>query len=300
MAVVPAAAQAAPSSKIKNLGETPGYLATDAQGNAWVIIGGLNETVARVKPGGNVTKFNVPELDNAGDGARGQNGNMFFTVQNGVVEFDPSDPVGSATEHTINSITDARGITKGPAGRMYAASGDQLVSFETADPSNFKDETVNGMGARDIVASGGEIFAADFAGGRIVRATRQLDVTRRYGVGGGPQEMAAGPNGSVAFGNPGTVPQTVGRINATGPAKTTDLPNMTDPFGMAFMPDGKYWFAEFARHRMGTLSPGGKVQHKNGLIPDNSGPRYAAKAKGGVLYVGLEGADKIAIIKGIN
>ena len=60
MAMVPGAAQAAPSSEIKNLGETPGYLATDAQGNAWVAIGGMNETVARVKPSGNVKKFEVP------------------------------------------------------------------------------------------------------------------------------------------------------------------------------------------------------------------------------------------------
>ncbi len=192
LAMLPAAAQAAPSSTVKNLGETPGYLATDGQGNAWVIIGGVNETVARVKPSGNVKKFDVPELNQAGDGALGHDGDMWFTVQNGVVEFDPGDPVGSATEHTINSISDARGITKGPAGRMYAASGDQLVSFKPADPANFKDETVNGMGARDIVASGGDIFAADFAGGRIIRATKNLEVKKRYHVEGGPQEMAAG------------------------------------------------------------------------------------------------------------
>jgi streptogramin lyase len=298
--MVPGAAQAAPSSEIKNLGETPGYLATDAQGNAWVAIGGMNETVARVKPSGNVKKFEVPEMDSVGDGALGHNGNMFFTMQNGVVEFDPADPVGTATEHTINSITDARGLTKGPAGRMYAASGDQLVSFKTEDPSVFKDETVNGMGARDIVVNGGELYAVDFAGGRIIRATQKLEVTKRYDIEGSPQEAAAGPNGQVGFGNPGTDPQTVGRINETGKAKTTDVPDMTDPFGMNFMPDGRYWFAEFARDRVGTMSPSGQVKHKNGLLPNNSGPRYAAEGKNGVLYIGLEGSDEIAIIKGIN
>jgi streptogramin lyase len=183
---------------------------------------------------------------------------------------------------------------------MYAASGDQLVSFKTEDPSVFKDETVNGMGARDIVVADNNLFAVDFAGGRIIRATQQLEVTKRYGVGGSPQEAAKGPNGQMAFGNPGTDPQTAGRINPTGNAKTTNLPNMTDPFGMSFMPDGKYWFAEFAKDRMGTLTPGGQVQHKNGLLPNNSGPRYAAEGKNGVLYVGLEGADKIAILKGLN
>jgi len=304
MALVPAVAQAAPSSQIKNLGETPGYLATDAQGHAWVAIGGLNETVARVKPGGNVTKFDVPEMDSVGDGALGHNGNMFFTMQNGVVEFDPADPVGTATEHTINSITDARGIAKGSAGRMYAASGDQLVSFKTDDPSDFKDKTVNGMGARDIVVSGGQVFAADFAGGRLIKADKQLVTIKRYDVEGGPQELAAGPQGSIGFGNPGTDPQTVGRLPGNGHPKTTNLPNMTDPFGMAFMPDGKFWFAEFARDRMGTLSTNGQVRHKNGLLPNNSGPRYAAEGKNGVLFVGLQGAngdgEEIAIIKGLN
>jgi streptogramin lyase len=298
--MVPAVAQAAPSSEIKNLGETPGYLATDAQGNAWVSIGGVAETIARVKPSGNVKKYEVPELDDVGDGALGHNGNMFFTESNGVVEFDPADPVGTATEHTINSITDARGIAKGPAGRMYAASGDQLVSFKTNDPSVNKDETVNGMGARDIVVSGGQLFAVDFAGQRIIRATQQLDVKKRYDIGGAPQEAAAGPNGTMAFGNPGTDPQTVGRINPTGQPKTTNLPAMTDPFGMNFMPDGKYWFAEFARDRIGTLSTNGQVQHINNLVPNNSGPRYAAEGKNGVLFVGLETSDEIAIIKGIN
>ena len=141
---------------------------------------------------------------------------------------------------------------------------------------------------------------ADFAGGRIIRSDRQFDDIKELDVEGGPQELAAGPNGGAAYSNPGTVPQTVGRVGSSGQPDTTNLPELTDPFGMQFMPDGKFWFTEFARDRVGALSQNGQVQHVNGLIPNNSGPRYSAEGKNGVLYVGLEGADKIAIIKGIN
>ena len=299
LAAVPAA-HAAPSSAIKNLNETPGEMATDTQRNAWVVIGGVNDTVARVKPSGDIKKYEIPELDNAGGVALGHDDHMWFTVTNkGVVELNPSDPK-NVHEYDIDAIGDARGITRGPAGRMYAASDDQLVSFKPSDPENFKHEAVAGMAARGIAAAKTQIFVADFAGGRIIKASQQLEVLKKFDVGGNPQQVTTGPDGSVAYGNPGTDPQTVGRISANGKPKTTDLPAMTDPFGMAFMPDGKFWFTEFARNRMGTLTTGGNVHHVGGLIPNNSGPRYSGEGKNGVLFVGLELADKIAILKGIN
>ena len=300
LAMGAASAQAAPSSKIKNLGETPGYMAADAQGNAWVAIGGMQDTVARVKPNGDVKKYEIPELDQAGGVALGPDNHIWFTVANeGVVELNPGNPE-NVTEHDIAEVGDARGITAGPQGKLWVSSDDQLIAFKPNNPAGYDFRTINGMGAREIASSGGKLFIADFAGGRVIKVTpdgNELDdaTVKRYDVEGGPQGISGGPNGSAAYTNPGTDPQTVGRLSSDGHPKTSNAP-MTDPFSIQFMSDGKFWFTEFAPDRMATLSQNGDVQNRNGLVPNNSGPRYSAKGKNGILFVGLEDIDKIAII----
>ena len=126
----------------------------------------------------------------------------------------------------------AQGITNGADDRIYAASGDQFVSFPANNPSNQDEDTIDGMGARGVDGADGKIWIADFNGSDIVRVNPNGENFKRFNVRGGPQQVADGPNGLVAYTNPGDDPQTVGRIDGNDVKKTKD--KGSDPFGIAF------------------------------------------------------------------
>jgi virginiamycin B lyase len=281
-----------------DLSGTPGYITRGPDGNIWVTISGsgLNNTLARIQPDGTVTEYAPAAAVNPVGITSGPDGNLWLTRTGGVIRVPPADP-DSAQDFNIGAISDARRITSGPGGKLWTASGDQLVSFLPADPTGFTATTINGMGARGIAASRGKLWVADFGGSRIVRATPD-GTTSFFNVGGGPQEVAAGPTKQVAYSNPGTVPQTVGRITPGSSPKLTNVPQ-TDPFGIVFAPDGNWWFAEFAKQSLGLLSTKGKLQTLKGL-PQNSGPRYLVVGPNGTVWVSLESAQKVARIKGVT
>ncbi len=280
-----------------DLSGTPGQIARGPDGNIWVTISGSsqNNTLARVQPNGTVTEFAPAAVVNPVGITSGPDGNLWLTRNGGVIRVPPADP-DSAQDFDIAAITQPQTIRPGPGGKLWTASADQLVSIPPGDPNDFDASTINGMGARGIAASGGRLWIADFGDQRIVRATPAGDATF-FDVGGGPQQVAGGPGKQIAYGNPGTDPQTVGRIKPGQSAKTTKVP-MSDPFGIAFAPDGNWWFAEFAKHALGLLSTGGKVEQFKGL-PDSSGPRYLAVGPKGTIWVSLETAEKVALVKGV-
>lgn len=281
-----------------DLSGTPGQITRGSDGNVWVTISGsgLGNNLARIKPNGNVTEYSPAALVNPVGITSGPDGDLWLTRNGGVVRVPPEDP-DSAQDFNIAAISDPRGITKGPQGKLWAASADQLVSFKPNNPPGFDATTINGMGARGIAESGGKLWIADFAGQRIVRAAPSGAV-KKYNVGGGPQQVAAGPDNGIAYANPGDVPQTVGRIEEGGGPKKTKVPN-SDPFGMEFAPDRNWWIAEFAKDQLGLLSQDGDLKQFKDL-PNNSGPRYLAVGAGGTIWVSLEGADAVARIKGVN
>lgn len=280
-----------------DLSGTPGQIARGPDGNIWVTISGSgdNNTLARVQPNGTVTEFAPAAVVNPVGITSGPDGNLWLTRNGGVIRVPPADP-DSAQDFDIAAIITPQAIRPGPGGNLWTASGDQLVSIPPDNPPDFDASTIDGMGARGIAASGGRLWIADFGGQRIVRATPTGDATF-FDVGGGPQQVARGPGKQIAYGNPGTDPQTVGRIKPGQSAKTTKVP-MSDPFGIAFAPDGNWWFAEFAKHALGLLSTGGKVEQFEGL-PDASGPRYLTVGPKGTIWVSLETAQKVALIKGV-
>jgi virginiamycin B lyase len=296
--LVPAAAEGNPHlAGVFDLSGTPGQITRGPDGNIWVTISGssLGNGLARITPHGNVTEYSPAALVNPVGITSGPDGNLWLTRNGGVVQVPPGDP-DSAQDFNLAAITDPRGITKGPEGKLWTGSGDQLVSFLPANPLGFDATTIDGMGARGIAASGGRLFIADFGGGRIVRADPSGGV-KKYNVGGGPQEVAKGPPKTIAFANPGSVPQTVGRIKEGDHPRKTEVPN-SDPFGMAFAPDHKWWFAEFATSHLGVLSQTGNVKQFRDL-PNGSGPRDVAVGPNGTIWVSLETAGKVARIKGI-
>jgi hypothetical protein len=153
------------------------------------------------------------------------------------------------------------------------------------------------MGARGIDAGGGRLWIADFGSARIISATT-AGVATPIDVGGGPQEVAGGPGGQVAYGNPGVFPQNVGRLVPGGMPLLTDTPQ-ADPFGIDFAADGAYWIAQFAAGNLGRLTPAGAYTTLAGL-PAGSGPRYLTAGPCNTVWVGLETSQQVARISGVE
>jgi hypothetical protein len=296
--LLPAAADASRLAGVFDLSGTPGQITRGSDGNIWVTISGsaLGNTLARVEPNGDVTEYAPAALVNPVGIVSGRDGNLWLTRNGGVVRVPPSDP-NSAQDFSIGAISDPRGITNGPQQKLWAASGDQLVSFLPGNPAGFSTTTIAGMAARGIAASGDKLWIADFGGQRIVRAS-PTGGTKFYDVGGAPQGITRGPRKSVAYTNPGTDPQTVGRIQPPAKPRKTEVPN-SDPFGIVFAPDRNWWFAEFARSKLGVLSRDGRLRQFSQL-PDGSGPRQVAVGPSGTLWVSLETTQQVARIKGVT
>ena len=117
------------------------------------------------------------------------------------------------------------------------------------------------------------------------------------GDGSGLQAIAAGPKGQIAYADPTSNPQRVGRITAGGKAKRTIAPG--DPFGVAFGADRAYWMPRFAAGDLVRLTPEGQLSTLKGL-GKSSGPRRIARGPGGTLWVTLDGADKVARVSGVR
>jgi streptogramin lyase len=292
--VLPGAATAAPAVNGEfPVSDTPKYLTQGPDGNIWATIG---MKIARVTPSGTVTEFDPPNVGTPVGITTGPDGNLWVTQSNEVAKFSPTNPNG-AQNFAITGLTDPRGITTGPDGNLWTGSGGNLFKIPPAAPTTFTPFPVL-MGARGIARGGdGRIWVADFLGQRIARVTTAGSATY-FAVGGGPQEVAAGPGTQVAFTNPGASPQQVGRIVPGGIPQTTNVP-MTDPFGVTLGPDGAYWIAQFATSKVARLTSAGQVTTLSGLSA-GSGPRYIAAGPGNTLWVSLETAKKIARITGVT
>jgi hypothetical protein len=289
LAATPAAAHGAKLAGTFKVSGTPKYISQGPDGNMWATLG--NNKLARIKPSGKVKEFEVPGVLNNPVGITKGFGSLWLTQPNEVVQVPPNNPT-NAQDFAVNAITDPRAIDQGPEQTLWTASGDQLISIPAANPAAFNADTIAGMGARGLDVARGFVWIADFGSQRIVRSKIGGGV-KTYDVGGGPQEVAGGSKGAVAYGNPGTNPQTVGRIPKGGQPKTTKDKN-ADPFGLVFAKK-RWWIAEFARNSLGVLTTGGKLRHFK--LPNNSGPRYIAKGPKKTLWVSLEGSERIAKIK---
>ena len=84
---------------------------------------------------------------------------------------------------------------------------------------------------------------------RATPTTGLMPTTEAFAVGGGPQGIGAGPAGQLAYANPGTVPQTVGRISTGGSFQPTKTTGGADPFGVAFGAAGFVMSRPFLRRR---------------------------------------------------
>ena len=291
-----AGAGAAPAiNGIYDVSDTPSKLTQGADGNVWVVVGG--NTLARFSASGAKQEFPLAGVIGAKGITSGPDGNLWLTAPTKIIKVPPANPAGF-TEFTVNDVIQPQAIVTGPDGNLWTGSADKVLKITTADPANPTLYTLTSTAspsARGITSSGGLLWAVDF-GGAIVSLTT-AGVQTPYAVGGGPQEVGAGPSGQVLYANPGNSPQQVGRILPGGLPQKTDRP-MADPFGVAFGQDGAYWVAEFAAGDLARVTPDGAVTTLGGL-PKND-PREIATGPSNTLWVSLELSKKVARVTGVD
>ncbi|MEI6621915.1 MAG: hypothetical protein WCP28_08420, partial [Actinomycetes bacterium] len=215
----------------------------------------------------------------------------------GVAKISPTTP-GVATFTAIAAITDPRAITVGPDGNLWTASNNNLIKIPPANPGAATTYAPTGLtGARWIASGNGQLWVADFGGAQILAVNTNGTTAAAYNTGGGPQGVAFGA-GIAGYGNPGAVPQTIGRIKPGGTPQTTNAP-LSDPFGVAFGVDGAFWFAQFAGNNVGRLSTSGGYSTVAGLSA-GAGPRQLTAGPNNTLWVTLDTADKVARVGGLT
>lgn len=293
----PAVAAPAPDGQFTVSGVgTNNQITLGPDGNMWVTLDTTND-LARIAPDGTVTEYNPANVTSPVGITAGPDGNLWVTQANAVARFSPADP-NAAVKFTINDIADPRAITSGPDGNLWTGSADKVIKIPPANPAGFTAYSGTGVTGARWIAPGtdGNLWVADFGGQQVVRVTTS-GVGTGFPTGGGPQGVAAGQNGQVAFSDPTANPQFIGRITAPGPAQTTPAAG-TDPFGVAFGPDGAYWFAQFATNDLGRLTTDGT--YSTLPIAAGTGPRQLAPGPNSTLWVTLDTAEKVARISGVT
>lgn len=273
---------------------TNNEITTGPDGNVWVTLDQTND-IARIKPNGKVKEFDPVNITSPIGITSGPDGNIWVTQNGGVASFSPDDP-DAAVKYSINDITDARAIVTGPDGNLWTVSGANVIRIPVADPTNATSFPVLVAG-RDIDAGkDGKLWVADF-GSQVVRVSTDGDAKAfSTGNGSGLQAIATGPKGQVAYADPTSNPQKVGRVTDGKVKKTT---TSGDPFGVAFGADKAYWIPRFASGDLLRLTTTGETSTLGG-IGKNSGPRRITTGPDHTLWVTLDGADKIARVTGVG
>jgi len=273
---------------------TNNELTRGPDGNIWVTLD-QGADIARITPKGKVEEFDPVNLTNPTGITRGPDGNIWVTQSGGVASFSPTDP-DAAVAYTVNDIVDPRPIVTGPDGNLWTVSGANVIRIPPANPAAATSfpELVAG---RDIDAGkDGKLWVADF-GSQVVRITTAGAATAfPTGDGSGLQAIAAGPKGQIAYADPTSNPQRVGRITK---GKVKRKTTAGDPFGVAYGADKAYWIPRFASGDLLRLTTDGKTSTLGGL-GKSSGPRRIATGPNKTLWVTLDNADKVARISGVR
>jgi streptogramin lyase len=275
-------------------------------GNIWVTVpdDGAGNDVARITPAGDVMKFNLDDVD-APVGITAQGANLWVTATNEVARFAPGST--DATDTMINEIGSPRHITVGPDGNLWTVSDNFVIKIPPGAPGTYTFFPSLITGARQVAAGADNTLWAT-GGTKVINFTTAGThvAGSPYEVGGGPQGVAAGPAPQIAYGNPTTDPQTIGRITPPGPPELTNLGNVDAGFGMTFGNDGAYWFGQFNGNNLGRLTPAGAYTTLEGIpaVP-NRGPRQITTGPGDTLWVTLDVPgdatnDAVARVTGVS
>lgn len=311
--LVPAAVGAPTLTGEFEVDGTPGRLAVDADGAAWVSVPSGTHDVARVAPDGTVTHVDLPDIAAVPGITRGPDGRMWAIGVAGVVSFVPADPLGTATFLPIPSLDTVDDLTFGPGGRLYAVA---TVGAENRmyiiDTGTLPGTLVNAGGTvvpglqtpKGIAAGGdGKLYIGDFGGEQVVSFDPADAGVVAYPVGGGVQGVAAGPGEQIAY----TVPnnQVVGRLTPGGAPQPTTVPE-SDAFGITLAVDGAYWTPGFVNDTAVRFAADGTftrpITFTNPGVPP--GPRHVAAGADGTVWYSLEfpgeTKGKVARIAGLE
>jgi streptogramin lyase len=257
-------------------------------GNIWVTVDdGAGNDVARITPAGEVTKFDLDDV-NFPAGITAQGNDLWVTAINTVARFSPGSTDATAT--MIAAIGTPRHITVGPDGNLWTVSNNNVIKIPPGAPNT--STAIPGLitGARQVVAGPDNTLWATGGTQVIHFTTAGTHVAGSpYEVGGGPQGIAAGPGTQIAYGNPTSDPQSIGRITPPGPPEVTNLGALDAGFGMTFGNDGAYWFGQFNGNNLGRLTPEGDYTTLEGFpAATNRGPRQITRGPDNTLWVTLD------------
>lgn len=301
LATLAGAAPAAAAPELADtfdLSGTPGRITEGPDGNVWVLIAGsgAGNEIARVEPDGTVTEYDSDDLSGATGITTGPDDRLWVTKFQAVASFAAADPTN--VEVTPIAAVSGQDIVAGPDGDLWTPGNGTVLQIPPDDPGNPIPHDVTGLAGRGIAAGGdGRIWVVDFAGQQLVRMKTDGTFTT-IATGGQPQQIAAAPNGQMAYTNPNAGDTVVGLV--TPPAEPLDVPMPnTDPFGITFAPDGAYWSARFAGNDLARITPQGRLTTLGGF-PVASGPRYLTTGRGGTLWVSLETSQEVAKVTGVT
>lgn len=284
----------------------PNRLATGPDGNVWFTLDGssANKEFGRIAPDGTVDEFDSPGALTLAGITGGPDGKLYATATNNIVQIDPANPAG-ATAFNDNNIGGGSDITTGPDNHLWTGSGANVFEIALPPAPPFEKHTTVLTATsqpKGITAGGdGNLWIDDFNGAdsAIIRFDTAGTLLKSTKIGGGPQGIAAGPAGQLAFTNPGASPEEIGRIDYDGNVQTTPFATPPDPFGIVFGNDEAYWIPEFAVNGLARFTPSG-----DHTVPidfgGGAGPRYIARGTNDTLWVGLLTAQKIARITGVS
>ena len=272
--------------------DQPQRIATGPDGNVWVTLAGAK--LARVQPDGTVTEFPLPATTAGAEGiATGPDGNLWIEATNAVIRVNPASP--AAGQSFPISPLSGQAIAAGPDGNLWVPTGADVARITTAGNEVAPRFTNITVGARGLTTGrDGNVWIADFGDTAIVKVTPAGAKTVYDTAGGGPQQVAAGPEGQLAFTNPQS---DFGRMAYDGSFQPTSMPG-TDPFGVVFGTDGAWWTAQFNGSMLGRVTTTGEYTQLP-LTP-NSGPRYLTTGANNTLWVALQTTNKIARITGVD
>ncbi len=308
------AASASAAPQVNGTFSVPG-LNIDSQivqgpdGNMWATTpDAATNDVARINSQtGQVTPFDFTDADlDSPVGITRQGNNLWVTATNRVGRFTPANPAG-AVDTTINQIGSARGITLGPDGNLWAVSDGNVIKIPPGAPNTFTNFNTLITTARQVTRGAGNTLWAT-GGTQVIHFTTAgaHAAGSPYTLGGGPQGIAAGLGGQVAFGNPVNSPQQIGRITPPGAPQLTNLTNLDAGFGVVFGNDGAYWISQYNPNNLRRFTPQGQSTFLGGFPAfPTRGPRYLAKGPNNTLWVNLDvpgtpDNDRVARVTGVT
>lgn len=288
-----------------NLSGSPGLMTRDNNNNIWLALSmsSANKEFARITPDGTVTEFDTPNnLDVIGIGigpkaVGGADDQIWLSQTGAVTRFDPA--ANSGQTFTVAVLNGPRSIVADKEGYIWVVDdSDGLVRLDPNNGNLLNEVKVAGSSGRGLtLGSDGNLYWADFAQGAINKTLSASPfTTTSFAVGGGPQEVAAGPEGQIAYSNPGANPQEVGTISLDGVVEKTQAP-LTDPFGVSYASDGNYYFANFASADLASLTSAA-IYSKS--IAIGNGPRYLVAGAPGTVWVGQQANNKVTRVSGIS